>query len=148
MEAKPDEPISPAPTSNSNATPNVGPAATAAAGGGDSNAATVATGNGTASGTMAKKTTTSGETSTLPTRQYLDQTVAPVLLHGMQALARERPADPIKFLASYLLKHNGCEDSGSAAASAAVTSATTTTTAAATSTPSSTATAATTETSS
>ncbi|EDW76483.2 uncharacterized protein Dwil_GK15480 [Drosophila willistoni] len=118
MDAKPDEPISPAPTTNSNATPNVGTAATAAAGGGDSNVATVATGNGTASGTVGKKTT-SGETSSLPTRQYLDQTVAPVLLHGLQALARERPADPIKFLASYLLKHNGCEDSGSAAASAA-----------------------------
>ncbi|EDW25504.1 GL26631 [Drosophila persimilis] len=49
--------------------------------------------------------------SSLPTRQYLDQTVAPVLLHGLQALARERPTDPIQFLASYLLKHsNGCED--------------------------------------
>ncbi|XP_017025988.1 protein dpy-30 homolog [Drosophila kikkawai] len=53
----------------------------------------------------------SGETSSLPTRQYLDQTVAPVLLHGLQALARERPTDPIQFLASYLLKHsNGCEE--------------------------------------
>ncbi|ALC39772.1 Dpy-30L1 [Drosophila busckii] len=47
----------------------------------------------------------------MPTRQYLDQTVAPVLLHGLQALARERPTDPIQFLASYLLKHsNGCEE--------------------------------------
>ncbi|KAH8249312.1 hypothetical protein KR032_008493 [Drosophila birchii] len=61
----------------------------------------------------------SGETSSLPTRQYLDQTVAPVLLHGLQALARERPTDPIQFLASYLLKHsNGCEENNGTAAAA------------------------------
>ncbi|KAH8302418.1 hypothetical protein KR044_006368 [Drosophila immigrans] len=36
-------------------------------------------------------------------RQYLDQTVAPILLHGLQAVAKERPTDPITFLASYLL---------------------------------------------
>lgn len=54
---------------------------------------------------------TRADPSALPTRQYLDQTVAPVLLHGLQALARERPTDPIQFLASYLLKHsNGCEE--------------------------------------
>lgn len=46
------------------------------------------------------------ETTGMPTRQYLDQTVAPVLLHGLQALARERPIDPIHFLATYLLKHS------------------------------------------
>jgi len=52
----------------------------------------------------------------MPTRQYLDQTVAPVLLHGLQALARERPTDPIQFLASYLLKHsNGCDENNVAA---------------------------------
>ncbi|XP_017481899.1 PREDICTED: protein dpy-30 homolog [Rhagoletis zephyria] len=50
--------------------------------------------------------------SSLPTRQYLDQTVAPILLHGLQTLARERPPDPISFLAAYLLKNkNRCEDS-------------------------------------
>ncbi|XP_055851355.1 protein dpy-30 homolog [Episyrphus balteatus] len=43
--------------------------------------------------------------SSLPTRQYLDQTVAPILLHGLQTLARERPPDPVSFLAAYLLKH-------------------------------------------
>lgn len=47
----------------------------------------------------------------LPTRQYLDQTVAPILLQGLQTLARERPADPVNFLASYLLKNKSrCED--------------------------------------
>lgn len=59
----------------------------------------------------------SSETNNMPTRQYLDQTVAPVLLHGMQALARERPTDPIQFLASYLLKHsNGCDENNASAA--------------------------------
>lgn len=43
--------------------------------------------------------------SNIPTKQYLDQTVAPILLEGMKALAKERPADPLGFLASYLLKH-------------------------------------------
>lgn len=50
------------------------------------------------------------ETTGMPTRQYLDQTVAPVLLHGLQALARERPIDPIHFLATYLLKHSNTGD--------------------------------------
>lgn len=49
--------------------------------------------------------------NSLPTRQYLDQTVAPILLHGLQTLARERPQDPISFLAAYLLKNkNRCEE--------------------------------------
>ncbi|XP_075162883.1 protein dpy-30 homolog, partial [Haematobia irritans] len=49
--------------------------------------------------------------NSLPTRQYLDQTVAPILLMGLQTLARERPPDPISFLASYLLKNkNRCDD--------------------------------------
>lgn len=43
--------------------------------------------------------------ASIPTKQYLDQTVAPVLLEGMKALAKERPHDPITFLAQYLLKH-------------------------------------------
>lgn len=48
--------------------------------------------------------------ASIPTKQYLDQTVAPVLLEGMKLLAKERPADAITFLANYLLKHkNQCE---------------------------------------
>lgn len=43
--------------------------------------------------------------SSIPTKQYIDQTVAPVLLNGLTALVKERPADPIGFLAQYLLKH-------------------------------------------
>ncbi|XP_040206853.1 protein dpy-30 homolog isoform X3 [Lithobates pipiens] len=41
----------------------------------------------------------------LPTRAYLDQTVVPILLQGLSVLAKERPPNPIEFLASYLLKN-------------------------------------------
>uniref|UniRef100_A0AC11B254 Dpy-30 histone methyltransferase complex regulatory subunit n=1 Tax=Ovis aries TaxID=9940 RepID=A0AC11B254_SHEEP len=41
----------------------------------------------------------------LPTRAYLDQTVVPILLQGLAVLAKERPPNPIEFLASYLLKN-------------------------------------------
>ena len=42
----------------------------------------------------------------LPTRAYLDQTVVPVLMQALSALVRERPADPIEFVAQYLLRNN------------------------------------------
>jgi protein dpy-30 len=42
----------------------------------------------------------------LPIRAYLDQTVVPILLDGMSALVKERPPNPIEWLAAYLLKHN------------------------------------------
>ncbi|XP_029449793.1 protein dpy-30 homolog [Rhinatrema bivittatum] len=41
----------------------------------------------------------------LPTRAYLDQTVVPILLQGLSVLAKERPLNPIEFLAAYLLKN-------------------------------------------
>uniref|UniRef100_A0A4W5MEH5 Protein dpy-30 homolog n=1 Tax=Hucho hucho TaxID=62062 RepID=A0A4W5MEH5_9TELE len=41
----------------------------------------------------------------LPTRAYLDQTVVPILLLGLSVLAKERPANPIEFLAAFLLKN-------------------------------------------
>ncbi|XP_069118977.1 LOW QUALITY PROTEIN: protein dpy-30 homolog [Argopecten irradians] len=41
----------------------------------------------------------------LPTRAYLDQTVVPILLSGMSVLAKERPPNPIEYLAAYLLKN-------------------------------------------
>ncbi|KAM5165474.1 protein dpy-30 homolog isoform 2-T2 [Mantella aurantiaca] len=41
----------------------------------------------------------------LPTRAYLDQTVVPILLQGLSVLAKERPPNPIEFLAAYLLKN-------------------------------------------
>lgn len=43
--------------------------------------------------------------SKLPTRQYLDQTVVPILLQGLAYLAKERPAEPVNALANFLLKH-------------------------------------------
>ncbi len=42
----------------------------------------------------------------LSTRAYLDQTVIPVLLQGMSEIAREKPENPIEYLANYLLKHS------------------------------------------
>ncbi|KAL9656684.1 hypothetical protein ABK040_002954 [Willaertia magna] len=42
----------------------------------------------------------------LPVRAYLDQTVVPILLQGLACVVRERPEDPIQYLASYLLRHN------------------------------------------
>jgi len=41
----------------------------------------------------------------IPTRQYLDQTVVPILLQGLSSLAKERPMDPIQYLADYLLRN-------------------------------------------
>ena len=43
---------------------------------------------------------------TLPIRSYLDQTVVPILLQGMSALVKERPPNPIEWLAAYLIKNN------------------------------------------
>lgn len=41
----------------------------------------------------------------VPIREYLEQTVVPLLMQGMQSLVRERPQDPIEYLATYLLKN-------------------------------------------
>ncbi|KFB39751.1 hypothetical protein ZHAS_00007445 [Anopheles sinensis] len=46
-----------------------------------------------------------GDLQSLPTRQYLDQTVNPILLQGLKALAKERPQDPVQYLANFLLKN-------------------------------------------
>ncbi|XP_064087984.1 protein dpy-30 homolog [Macrobrachium nipponense] len=43
--------------------------------------------------------------ASLPTRQYLDQTVVPILLQAVTQLNKERPGDPIEWLANYLLKN-------------------------------------------
>uniref|UniRef100_A0A914Y4B2 Protein dpy-30 homolog n=1 Tax=Panagrolaimus superbus TaxID=310955 RepID=A0A914Y4B2_9BILA len=40
----------------------------------------------------------------IPTRQYLDQTVVPILLQALGSVARERPANPIEYLGQYLLR--------------------------------------------
>ena len=41
----------------------------------------------------------------LPTRQYLDATVVPILHSALSQLAKVRPEDPIQFLGSYLLEN-------------------------------------------
>ncbi|EEY55691.1 uncharacterized protein PITG_09652 [Phytophthora infestans T30-4] len=52
------------------------------------------------------------EVQALPIRAYLDQTVVPILLQGMSALVKERPPNPIEWLAAYLLKNNPQGSSG------------------------------------
>mmetsp|Transcript_18314 Transcript_18314/g.40982 ORF Transcript_18314/g.40982 Transcript_18314/m.40982 type:complete len:98 (-) Transcript_18314:615-908(-) len=43
---------------------------------------------------------------TAPIRTYLDSTVVPVLLQGLSALVKERPANPVEYLATFLLQNN------------------------------------------
>jgi len=43
--------------------------------------------------------------ASLNTRQYLDQTVVPILLKGLSQVAKERPSDPIQALADYLVSN-------------------------------------------
>lgn len=43
--------------------------------------------------------------STIPTKQYIDQTIAPILLEAIKAVANERPIDPVQYLADFLIKH-------------------------------------------
>lgn len=63
---------------------------------------------------LAAKRKTRAELLALPARQYIDQTVAPILLQGLQVLVKERPPEPVSFLAAYLLKNKAkCEDPAS-----------------------------------
>jgi protein dpy-30 len=39
-------------------------------------------------------------------RQYLETSVVPLLMQGMQELVKERPEDPVQYLAAYLIKNN------------------------------------------
>jgi hypothetical protein len=48
-----------------------------------------------------------------------EATVVPVLMQGMQALCKERPDNPIEFLAYYLLSHNEQEKKKAEAGAAA-----------------------------
>ena len=41
-----------------------------------------------------------------PVRQYLEAAVVPTLMQGLQALVKERPDNPVEFLAHYLLTNN------------------------------------------
>ena len=42
--------------------------------------------------------------NSLPVLQYLDKTIMPDLVKGLDALTKERPEDPIEFLGNYMLK--------------------------------------------
>ena len=42
----------------------------------------------------------------LPLREYLEASVVPLLLQGLRALVKERPPNPVEFLASFLLQNN------------------------------------------
>ncbi|CAI2724681.1 unnamed protein product [Schistosoma spindalis] len=45
------------------------------------------------------------ESKTTDTRVYLDKTVVPVLLKGLNMIAKERPPNPIEALATFLMQH-------------------------------------------
>jgi protein dpy-30 len=49
-------------------------------------------------------------THALPMKSYIEATVMPVLLHGLEALVKERPLDPVEYLACYLLSNNPQRD--------------------------------------
>ena len=44
--------------------------------------------------------------SVLGVKQYLESTVVSLLCQGLAALVKERPDDPVEYLAAYLLKNN------------------------------------------
>ena len=44
--------------------------------------------------------------SVLGVKQYLESTVVSLLCQGLAALVKERPDDPVEYLATYLLKNN------------------------------------------
>ncbi|CAH1969330.1 unnamed protein product [Acanthoscelides obtectus] len=64
---------------------------------------------------MSKKTNVNS--SSLPTRQYLDQTVVPILMSGLTYISKERPPEPIVALAVYLLKNRSTFETGTENAS-------------------------------
>merc|ERR1712000_154891 len=45
------------------------------------------------------------ELQTMPSRQYLDETVMPLLYNGLERLVEERPPNAVDWLATYLLKN-------------------------------------------
>uniref|UniRef100_A0AB39CFE1 Dpy-30 n=1 Tax=Colaphellus bowringi TaxID=561076 RepID=A0AB39CFE1_9CUCU len=55
--------------------------------------------------------------SSLPTRQYLDQTVVPILMNALSYLAKERPPEPISALAAFLVKNKSMYESNSESSS-------------------------------
>lgn len=60
-----------------------------------------------------KKSKMETDFHSLPTRQYLDQTVVPILLQALSTLAKERPSNPIEYLANYLMRNKSQFEHGS-----------------------------------
>ena len=46
------------------------------------------------------------QTSGTEVHEYLSEKLFPVLSRALKAVERERPDDPVKFVATYLLKYN------------------------------------------
>mmetsp|Transcript_2611 Transcript_2611/g.3152 ORF Transcript_2611/g.3152 Transcript_2611/m.3152 type:complete len:140 (-) Transcript_2611:235-654(-) len=67
-------------------------------------AAAASAGLGNASSNNSQSVSQPGGSSNI--RAYLDSTVVPILLDGMSELAKERPANPVQWLASYLIRHD------------------------------------------
>ena len=42
----------------------------------------------------------------LPSKQYLEQTIAPTVLKALSEVSKARPDNPLEFVAYYILKHN------------------------------------------
>jgi len=58
-----------------------------------------------------KKTKVSNsDISNMSSKQFLDTLVVPQLLPALTAVSSARPADPIQFLAEYLIKHKKTPD--------------------------------------
>jgi len=55
---------------------------------------------------MAQQAAANQSLKSMPIRAYLDQTVVPILLEGMSELVKERPSNPIEWLARYLVQHD------------------------------------------
>ncbi|XP_077536921.1 protein dpy-30 homolog isoform X1 [Haemaphysalis longicornis] len=62
---------------------------------------------------LPKKSKMDSDFHSLPTRQYLDQTVVPILLQALSTLAKERPPNPIEYLANYLMRNKTQFEHGS-----------------------------------
>jgi len=46
------------------------------------------------------------EVKAMSAKQYMDELIVPTLLRGLSACNKQRPTDPIDFLAHYLLEEN------------------------------------------
>eukprot|EP00826_Nyctotherus_ovalis_P040117 TRINITY_DN3912_c0_g1_i2.p1 TRINITY_DN3912_c0_g1~~TRINITY_DN3912_c0_g1_i2.p1 ORF type:complete len:147 (+),score=56.51 TRINITY_DN3912_c0_g1_i2:151-591(+) len=46
----------------------------------------------------------------LPTKEYIEKTVLKLLLQALTVVAKERPENPVEFVAYYILKHNPMTD--------------------------------------